>query len=458
VSSPILERDWNVLLESLERGNCVVLLGPNLHIERSSVGPCNLTTELSRRLAGMLENEDEVRVRNPDNLPLVAQVFIDRNARSDLEYEVTKFYGELRADLERGAASGRMFEDLAALPFGLFVTTRHDPTLSHYLQRSRREPVEKGYHFHGDQQRSIGTLGSVGQPLVYSLFGSTDTPASLAVTETNLLDLLEAIISGNPGLPVDLHNHFQEKSFLFLGCGLHKDYLRFLLHALGLSRSRQRSFALEAISNPMLAQDPSGTLMDRVWFYEVEYRKLKFLEVEEGAFLREVRKRWNERHPEPDYRPDEGTQQASEPERPRTFISYMNEDRSFADHLARSLETRGIDPWIDVDGGTKKGPTWEQSLDDAIARDVDFFVVLLSRHLADGVDTYVHREVQAALRRKSMRGAVKFLYAVMIDREAQRLDALDREKIQAWTFEEFDAGVNELSTDMKREYAKLRRR
>jgi hypothetical protein len=46
----------------------------------------------------------------------------------------------------------------------------------------------------------------------------------------------------------------------------------------------------------------------------------------------------------------------------------------------------------------------------------------------------------------------------MIDREAQRLDALDREKIQAWTFEEFDAGVNELSTDMKREYAKLRRR
>ena len=459
MSSTILERDWNVLLDSLERGNCVVLLGPNLDIEREGAGSRNLTTELSRRLAGMLADEEEVKVRNPDNLPLVAQVFIDRNARSDLEYEVTKFYQEVDADLGKGAASGSMFEDLAALPFGLFLTSRHDPTLRHYLCKRNRPPVEKHYHFHGDQQRSIATLGSVEEPLLYSLFGSTATPASLAVTETNLLDLIEAIISGNPGLPVDLHNHFQEKSFLFLGCGLHKDYLRFLLHALGLSRSRQRSFALEAISNPNVTDDPSGTLMERVWFYEVEYRKLKFLEIEEKAFLQEVRRRWQQRHPEPDYRPAESTPHpVAAPERPRTFISYMKEDRDRAERLAESLESRGIDPWIDVDGGTTKGLTWETSIEDAIGKDADFFIVLLSRHLADGVETYVHREVQAAVRRQSMRGNVKFLYSLMIDGEASRLDVLDRQKVQAWAVEEFEAGIPELSTDIKREYAKLRRR
>lgn len=455
MKSTIIERDWKVLLDNLERGNCVALVGPDLFTGRADGGRRHLVTELSHRLAEMLESEEGVRVDDPDNLPLVAQIFEDRKRnRSDLVSEVTSFYGDVGIELASGPPKDATFENLAALPFQLFVTMRHDPTLQRYLAASGKKPIEKSYDFRGGQQRTIGNLGTVDQPLVYQLLGETANPGSMALTESDLLDLLEAIASGDPALPADLRNQFKEKSFLFLGCGLQKYYLRVLLHVLGLSRSGQRSFALETTAPTENQESSPRSLAESVWFYEVGYRTLKFLDLEEEKFLGDLRNLWEEKHPDAGFRPTGTTERGESADRPKAFVSYVKEDKEFAEQLVSELEGNGIETWIDVQG-LRRGDNWERALQDAI-KEVDFFIVLLSRHIRDGVISYVHREVDEALKWQSMRGAVKFIYPVQIDEEAGRLDALDRENIQASDLKK--EGVVDLAKDIKREFGKLQRR
>jgi len=454
----IHERDWGVLIDGLERGNCVALVGPDLLLDGPGGSPRSLTRELSRRLAEILEEEDDVRVQDAENLALVAQVFIDRKARIDLDVEVTAFYREIARELANRRPTAPTFEDLAALPIPLYVTTRHDRTLRHYLEVAGKKPIEKAYNHQGDQERTVKELGSVDAPLIYHLFGSITDPSSLALTEGDLLRLLESIISGNPALPIDLQNHISEKSFLFLGCKLHRDYLRFLLHAIGLSRSNQRSFALDGMADASVNGASARTLRESVLFYQVEYKKLKFLDIGEHAFLHEAQQRWVDRRTRTGPYPIVTQMERQPTERPKAFISYMRRDHDVANRLARSLASTGIEPWIDVrDLRTGTHPDWECSLEDAIGKEVDFFVLVQTEHLADGVETWVHREVELALARKSMRGAVKFLYAIQVDEAAQRLDALDRAHVQAWPLLDFDGDVQALATDMKREFAKLRR-
>ena len=120
------------------------------------------------------------------------------------------------------------------------------------------------------------------------------------------------------------------------------------------------------------------------------------------------------------------------------------------------MRENNIEPWLDKDN-FRGGGDWK-ALDDAIGREVDFFILLLSKNLADGNETYVHWEVERALHRTSRRGAVKFIYPIQIDGQAERLDALDGAKIQTQLIKDFDRDVPELAKDLRREHAKLKGR
>ena len=439
--------DWKVLLDSLERGNCVTLLGPDLTVKSVDPTPIKLITALSNRIASFLENQDNEKVDDPDDFPLVAQVFLNRHTRADLEVFVTSFYQEHHSALEQNTEKDVLFENLATLPLPLFVTSRHDQTLQHFLAASEKRPTTKSYNFRGGYQLPIGDCKSTEEPLVYHLFGSAADPRSLALTQRDLLELLEKIVSGTPGLPADLTNHFKERSFLFLGCGLHNYYLRILLHFLGLNRSGQRSFAPDEASH------------ESIWFYKVEYRTLKLLSMDVTHFVQELRDRWDHRPPSTNGSLNPNPISPAVPSRPppKVFISYVHEDLPAARDLTNALRENDIDPWLDRDN-LRGGDNWETALENAIGREVDFFVLLLSKNLSDGVETYVHLEVERALHRKSRRGAVKFIYPIEIDDQARRLAALDRAKLQTQPIRDFGRDVPALAKDLRREYAKLQRR
>ena len=445
-------RDWKVLLESLKQRKCAVLVGPGVPVSGLDGAPRNLATNLSRTLAKELKTKYRLKVEDPANLPLVAELFLDRCTRADLEIEVCDFYKQALHDLKHNRVPDPTFESLASLPFRLYVSSRHDLVLEHYLKP--RGPVSKCYTLRGDAQLTLGEVGRVERPLVYHLLGSISEPASLVLTESDLLDLIRSIASDDPPLPKDLANEFGSNSFLFIGCGLHTYYSRVLLHLLKLSRSQQRSFALESIP----VNDDTDTFQVEyrrgVWFYEVGYKTLKVIDSDEQKFITELRRRW-EAEPEDGKGPAPPVPPPAV--RPVVFLSYVKEDVDDALRLMAALDRHGVDTWLDT-FRLIGGDQWPNSIADAILKDVHFFIVLLSEHLDDGVETYVHTEITTALERRSRRGALKFIYPISVADNYHRLDALDRAQLQVQYLKDLNADIARLVEDIQKQFARYRRR
>ena len=142
------------------------------------------------------------------------------------------------------------------------------------------------------------------------------------------------------------------------------------------------------------------------------------------------------------------------PHHPTVFVSYVSEDVRFAEKLVESLKAHGIKPWFDKEE-LRFIERWDTEIEDTIGKKVDFILVLLSRNFGDGVESHVHLELEKAFERKSKRGAVKFIYALLIDERARHLDALDRAKIQVTRLLDLASDVPILVADIWREFAKL---
>lgn len=139
MSSP--ELPWRKLVESIKRGNCILLLGPQVSFDPEDSDHLPLTTLLARRLAShevLAETKDLV---NRDDLAHVAQLFKQRSDRYGLEIEVKDFYDayqNLVTDFHR---------DLAALPFTLCINTTPDHLFSNALVEAGKKPVRDYYNY-----------------------------------------------------------------------------------------------------------------------------------------------------------------------------------------------------------------------------------------------------------------------------------------------------------------------
>ena len=456
LSSKFSDRNWDILLHSMERGNCIPLLGPDLSFISSAGAKRNLAIDLSRELAEILLEEKRQTVPDANNLSLVAQIFQNQLSRDDLKVEVERFYRKHKAAL--AIPQYPTFENLAALPFSLFVTSRHDATLNHFLEKAGKQPKTDSYHFKGDRRDILGSLGTVEEPLIYQLYGSFDVPDSLVITENDQLDFLRAVVSENPKLPTDLTNLFKDKNFLFLGFGLGDYHLRILLHVLNLNKST-KSFALENTPITEAQEDFAKTFNESVLFYgELGYNALTLLDLECDEFIQELRRRWEERYPAGSFvaTAKQNTSAAQmETEAPSVFISYVKEDEECAKALFARLREEGLKPWIDTDG-LRFGARWNDTLEDTITKDIDYFVVLQSRALSDRVESYVHKEVKLALERQDLR-AGRFIFPVQIDEDAERLQVLVRAKIQTGTLYDLSVDVKSLAQEIRREHVRQKR-
>jgi hypothetical protein len=451
------DRHWKVLLDSIDHGSCIPVIGSDLSVVSDDGDRHNLAIELSHELATIIKEEKGIEVPDPNNLSLTAQMFQNQLTRDELISEVKSFY-ENHTDslLAKGAP---VLERLAALPFSLFVTSRHDIAMERCLHHQDRQPEVKTYHFKGNRIKTLGSLGTINQPLVYQLYGAFDDPQSLVITANDVLDFLKSVVAGEPGLPVDLQNLFHDKNFLFLGFGLGDYHLRVLLHALKLSKSNM-SFALE---NPPVAEIHLAfeqRFTESVLFYEhLGYHALRLLTSSFEDFIHELHQRWIERHPG-------GISDALSTALQRAshtslgdglsvFISYVMEDEDRARLLVEGLRAEGLQPWIDKEG-LRFGAKWNESIERAVQQEVDYFVVLQSRALSNRIESYVHKEVKLALERQDLR-AGRFIFPVQIDADAERLAVLERAKIQTGTLYDWASDVKKLAREIRRDSERQKR-
>ncbi|MEM7613940.1 MAG: hypothetical protein AAF245_02775, partial [Pseudomonadota bacterium] len=109
-------RDWEILLSSIESGNCVLLLGPNLDVATEGGAEVNLCAELATTL------QEELAARAPvnGNFSLIAQLFENELSRDELMFELVRFYRDQAED--HATLADPAFAALASIPFRTFLS------------------------------------------------------------------------------------------------------------------------------------------------------------------------------------------------------------------------------------------------------------------------------------------------------------------------------------------------
>ena len=244
------EEDWTSLVFSVERGNCILMLGPD----------AVMVTYEGERLPVLLGLARFVKQKlgprfgylDASNPSAVAQVAVAEEDHFTLQAWVQEFYDSLET-------ASSVLDDLAAIPFRLVISTSPVLGVDHAFLTSK-----PGTHVDFYDRTAPTRLRfpdpSVEAPVVYNLYGSLDQPTSLILSDSDRIDFLVSVISEAPPLPAKLRSALKDpkRTFLFLGFRLDQWQLRILLHVLADNARRQfKSFAVELENSQPDAVRPS---------------------------------------------------------------------------------------------------------------------------------------------------------------------------------------------------------
>ncbi|HTY82996.1 MAG TPA: TIR domain-containing protein [Silvibacterium sp.] len=443
------ERHWNNLVGALRHGQCVLMLGSEIPIRTSRDGvPPSEDASISEELRLKLVRELEEDNCHPSgsSLAAIAQ-----------QYEDTEGFGSstLRATAEvlfrsRAYGPSTVHQMLATLPFSLIITTGQDNILEQAIKAAGKSPIAQRYHLRGDKRDNPEFIlpGVPATPVVYHLFGSVEEPASLVLSENDVLDFIIHVVSERPPLPNSLLRAIKRvgQSFLFLGFGIRRWDLRILVKVLVRALELNRA-------GPAVAAEPlSGLLQsdrdEMILFYQRGTR----VELEDDtieSFLAKLGQRLEA----------EGgfiEQPVSIGASPHVFISYAREDEDLAARIYDALQKAYFEPWLDQQS-LEPGEDWNQRIESDLDTS-DFVLVLYTQAFCRKTDSYVNKEVALAAER-ALRVRGSFLIPIRIGEisDWERVEALrkyDEIELHPASFED---DMAKIITILRREYQRRQR-
>lgn len=375
------ERVWTSLVTSLQNGQCVLVLGPDIPAcpcegAAYAGGMKSVRDTFCGQLAKELEAEEQ-KVGEP-TLYAIAQQYEDFTRLHPKNIAANYFRNP-------GCKPGTIHEKLARSPFSLILTTCHDGLFAKALLDQNKQASRYWYHYRGEQRdnRELDQVPTLECPTIYHLFGAYDDPHSLVLTENDLLDFVIHLISGRPKLPDSLRKELRSRTFLFVGFGIRHWYIRVLLKLV------MRNLELSAGS---VVLESLGTLAEpereqTVLFYKRGSR-VEVVDLEIDHFLDEL---WNRFQ-------DAGGYLGKDDRRLRraqVFISYEKSDTADAEKVYESLPKDQFDTWLDTHL-LEAGEDWNAKLEQTI-KSSDYFLVLNSENLVKKQVGYVNKEIELAL-------------------------------------------------------------
>jgi TIR domain/SIR2-like domain len=443
------ERHWSSLITSIRHGQSILVLGPGIPAtQQDATGTATADTSLAQILQSALttELEEDNRLVTGETLAAVAQ-----------QYEDAQGFGPnaLRALTENTLQSPAYSQSsvhslLAGLPIPLVITSCQDDHLSRAMKEAGKEPIVQRYNFRGDKRDNPEFMQPkfVNSPVIYHLFGNAQEPASLAISENDLLDLLVAIVSDRPPLPNSLVRALKRPglNFLFLGFGITHWYLRvflkILVRVLELDRSAS-SIATEPLT-PLSDVDKQRMIL----FYQRGTR----IEVEDAdihLFLSELSQRLQAQGGMVDTLLQGGPN-------PRVFISYAREDGDLAAAVFDALQKADFEPWMDtesLDGGDLWNSRIKEELDAS-----DFTLILHTPTLSRKMDSYVNKELALARDRAlSVRGNYLIPLRTEDLSDNETVEQLNDYHQMPLATSSFADDMAQVVSTMRREYQRRRR-
>jgi hypothetical protein len=402
---------WDKLLYGIERGECILFLGPDLPVAAPDGPPQVPEQSLASRLLQALDDDglSGLDVRASD-LAWIAQRFVAREDEVGLEMQLSQWHREWLA------RSSALHDALAALPFRMIVTSGLDPLMESALRSAGKTPAVERYHYRGRNQELLPEP-TVAAPLLFHLYGRVQEPASVVLTELQLLDFLARLISRDPPLPNDLNAALSHgRLFLFLGFGLRQWYLRILFHVLKVLRPESRGFAIETLEAGASARNTKTDA--QIFFYRDNF-KMDLVHLDPLEFVRELRDRYVASGG-PERLAAAGVSDVaaggSQPTGGATvFICHASEDKQKATAVHDELKRARLEPWLDQDA-LRGGDRWDDLIASTIEK-VDYFVVLNSKALAakSREASYVNKEIKRALQADDLRLVGRFIVPASID-------------------------------------------
>lgn len=375
---------WSDLLDKIEDGRVIPIIGPRLIEVDWNGGSRPLEECLARRLMQRLELEDALEpAENPTLFDVVAAAH-----REDRQADYHSLINRLLREFG-GATSGPALAALARITdFKLYVTLGFDAQLVRVLAAERNMAVADIPHlaYAPNQQRTDlpRPLAALEDPLVFALFGKSCPAPEFVISEEDLLEWITALQDPD-NRPSMLFDALRTNHILFIGCDLPDWLLRFFIRI-----TRDNRISLSRASETLIG--PDRVDHNRlVAFLDRFSPKTLVLDMTPRDFVLELERRLQARRNE--YARDSRPEVALLPPDVRpggVFLSYGSQDHDAAATLYEALNRRQVDTWFDARRLTS-GARYDEVIERNIGR-CGVLLVLLSAAILERLKAWRDQE------------------------------------------------------------------
>ncbi|MEL6670741.1 MAG: SIR2 family protein [Bacteroidota bacterium] len=265
-SREMKDGDWNEILASIEREECILVLGPGAVMAKDG-------THLHDNLAGLIAKELGHPVPDtPDRVFRLTEELTQQRGWRKLLWDMTK---KAFADPEPHA----LFQQLTHIPLHLIISTSPDVLLKEAFEKEGIDAEFAYYNYKENPEFSAAATRNM--PLIFNLFGSIEDEDSMVMTHDSLFDFIFAILS-TKRLPLQIkENILNAYNFIFLGFDFESWYLKILMR-LFESHKKEISYAHAWQTNYLQPHTQN--------FYTQNF-KIDFISHDVEAFVKELHKR-----------------------------------------------------------------------------------------------------------------------------------------------------------------------
>ena len=336
-------RFWDQLLQFIEAGLVVPIVGPDLLVASVDGKLVSLYAFLAERLAEYLEVPGE-GLPATGALHEVACRYLSRNGQIE---DIYSGLIQVFPDRERFPIPEPLLQLARIRPFQLFVTTTFDPLLQQALDEVRFGG-RPGTRVHAYAPSAVKDLDAPlkpdDPPAVFHLFGRLLPVPDYAVTEEDTLEFVHALQSESrrPNL---LFDELDRRQLLLLGGGYPDWLARFVLRTPRRERLWLVRGRTDVVADARMRDDPA-----LVAFLKHFSSRTRIYSGGALDFVQELSRRWSEKHPAQETVPEPAQAPAPGPldmKPGAVFLSYASEDRPVVARLKEELESAGVDVWLD---------------------------------------------------------------------------------------------------------------
>ncbi len=349
------ESFWDNLLDSIQEGTVVPVIGSELVTVREGDQEITLDRWLARRLAADLSlPTDEL----PEGFALNEVVSLHLRRRGEREELYPRIHRMLR---NASLTPSEPLLALAGIPgFNLFVSLTFDSLLADALGAARTGTRADQIAYSPSTVRDLADpKADLRQPLVFHLLGRASASPDYAICDEDLLEFVLGL-QDKQRQPKNLFDALRTNHLLILGCSFGDWLARFFLRtarSLELSQNRRR---WDRLVGDQIQQDVKLAV-----FLESFSSEARVFSLTAEQFVTELAARWHAAHP---LTATSAKPATSEPSKAGNtiptgaiFVSYASEDLEAARRLTESLSAVGLDVWFDK-AALQMGDDWALSI------------------------------------------------------------------------------------------------